>query len=390
MSYMKYYRDLVAEGERNEAYRRAIHAVVKPGDSVLDVGSGLGTFSFFAADAGASVVWAVDVDPVVHVAKAIGRLNGYDDRVEFIRGWLPDVELPGKADVIIFEDFSTHFLGGREFRLLRAVHERHAAPGVRTVAQAGELRAAPVSSAALYGQVAPFGAAETAFGIDWSPSREYVTNTPHRIVIDPAALLAEGRSVGTVRLDEPPEPESAFGSAAWTSERDAAVHGLAYWFDLDVGGQQRLSNAPGVASGSWGHLFLPIDPPLEVRAGSQIRATVGWTTRADGAPGWLVWEVEVGEEQRTGHSFRSRPASLADVAEGSPDSVPSLDRHGELELKVLALTDGTRSIRDIAGEMAAERGDLTQAEAERLVAEALRHKIRVGHGLAAAAERGGP
>jgi len=247
-----------------------------------------------------------------------------------------------------------------------------------------------VSSDALYAQVAPFGAAETAFGIDWSPSREYVVNAPLKVAIDPAALLAQGQSVGTVRLDKPPEPESAFGSAAWSSERDAAVHGLAYWFDLELGGRQRLSNAPGVEPAPWGHLFLPIDPPLDVRAGSEIRAKVGWTARADGAPVWLVWEVEVGEEHRSGHSFRSSPASLADVTEGSPDSVPSLDRHGELELKVLALTDGTRSIRDIAGEMAAERGDLTQAEAERLVAQVLRHKIRVGHGLAAAAERGGP
>ncbi len=390
MSEMKYYRDLLAQGERIEAFRRAIHAVVKPGDKVLDVGSGLGTFAFFAADAGASVVWAVDVDPVIHVAKAIGRLNGYDDRVEFIRGWLPDVEIAGKADVIIFEDFPPHLLDGRGFRLLRAVHERYAAPGVRAVPEAGELYAAPVSSEALYAQVAPFGTAETAFDIDWSPSREYVANTPLKVGIDPAALLAQGKRVGTVRFTEPPELESVSGSDSWSSERDAEIHGLAYWFDLELGGEQRLSDAPGVESGSWGHLFLPIDPPLEVRAGSGIRATVGATARGDGAPGWLAWEVEVGEEHRTGHAFRSGPASLADVIEGSPDSVPQLDRRGELELKVLALTDGTRSIRDIAREVVAERGNLTQAEAERLVARVLRHKIGVGRGLAAAAERGGP
>ena len=390
MNGMKYYRDLVAQRERIEAFRRAIHAVVKPGDNVLDVGSALGTFAFFAADAGASVVWAVDADPVIHVAKAIGRLNGYEDRIEFVRGWLPDVEIAGKADVIIFEDFPPHLLGGREFRLLRAVHERYAAPGVRAVPQAGVLYAAPVSSKALHAQVAPFGAAETVFDIDWSPSREYVANTPLTVGIDPAALLARGKRVGTVRLDRPPELESLSGSAAWSPERDADVHGLAYWFDLDLGGEQRLSNAPGAEPGSWGHLFLPIDPPLEVRAGSKIGASVGATPRGDGAPGCLAWEIAVDDERRTGHAFRSSPASLADVAEGSPDLVPSLDRRGELELKVLALTDGTRSIRDIAGEVAAERGDLTQAEAERLVARVLRHKIQAGFGLAAAAERGGP
>jgi hypothetical protein len=387
---MKYYRDLVGQRERIEAFRRAIHAAVKSGDKVLDVGSALGTFAFFAADAGAGVVWAVDTDPVIHVAKAIGRLNGYEDRVEFIRGWVPDVETPGKADVIIFEDFPPHLMGDREFRLLRALHERYAAAGVRTVPQAGELYAAPVSSEALQAEVAAFGAGETAFDIDWSPSREYVVNTPLTVGINPAALVAQGERVGTVRFTEPPELDSVSGSASWSAERDADLHGLAYWFELDLGGQQRLSNAPGAEPGSWGHLFLPIDPPLEVRAGSQIRATVGAAPRRERTPGWLTWKIAAHDELRTGHAFRSSPASLADMTQSSPDSIPSLDSRGELELKVLALTDGTRSIRDIAGEMAAERGDLPQAEAERLVAQVLRHKIRVGYGLAAAAERGGP
>ncbi|MGD2175984.1 MAG: 50S ribosomal protein L11 methyltransferase, partial [Candidatus Brocadiaceae bacterium] len=62
-SSVKYYRDLLGDRERIEAFRRAIQRAVQPGDRVLDVGTGLGTFAFFAADAGASVVWAVDGDP---------------------------------------------------------------------------------------------------------------------------------------------------------------------------------------------------------------------------------------------------------------------------------------------------------------------------------------
>ena len=388
MSDVKYYRDLLMQEQRIEAFRRAIGAVVRPGDRVLDVGTGLGTFAFFAADAGADQVYAVEVDPVIHVAKAVARLNGYADRVRFVRGLLPEVSLPQPVDVVIFEDFPSHLLGGGVFRLLRAVHEKYVAPGVRAVPQAGEVFLAPVSSAGLAAEVLPFGPSDAAYGIDWSPSREYVANAPLKRAIAPDSLLAPPRLVGQVRFDAAPHMEAVGGRATWRLEREAVVHGLAYWFDLDLGGGERLSNAPGAEPGSWGHLFLPLDPPLRVRAGDEIAAEVRAEPRADGAPGWLAWEVVAGAERRRGHEFAAAPASLSDLTMASPDAVPALALRGATELRVLGLTDGKRSIRDIAREIVAQRPDLTQPDAERLVAGVLYNKIEVGHGLAA--ERGGP
>jgi SAM-dependent methyltransferase len=386
VSDVKYYRDLLAQEQRIEAFRRAITAVVRPGDRVLDVGTGLGTFAFFAADAGAAEVYAVESDPVIHVAQAVARLNGYDDRVRFVRGLLPEVNLPEPVDVVIFEDFPSRLLGGSVFRLLRAVHEKYAAPAARAVPGAGEFFLAPVSSTQLWTEVAPFGPAETAFEVDWSPSREYVANTPLRRAVAPESLLAPAQPVGRVRLDATPDAAAVGGGATWRLERAAVVHGLAYWFDLDLGGGERLSNAPGAEPGSWGHLFLPIDPPTRVRAGGEIQAEVTAHPRPDGAPGWLAWEVVAEGERVRGHEFSAAPASLSDLAMASPDAVPSLAVRGATELKVLGLTDGSRSIRDIAREIVAERSDLTQADAERLVAGVLHDKIEIARGLAA--ERG--
>jgi hypothetical protein len=388
VSDVKYYRDLLAQERRIEAFRRAITAVVQPGDRVLDVGTGLGTFAFFAADAGAAEVYAVESDPVIHVAQAVARLNGYADRVRFVRGLLPEVELPQPVDVVIFEDFPSRLLGGSVFRLLTAVHQKYAAPDVRAVPAAGDLFLAPVSSEELLTELAPLGPEETAYGIDWSPSREYVANMPLSRAVPPESLLAPPQQVGRVRLDTMPAADAVGGQATWRLESDAEVHGLVYWFDLDLGGGERLSNAPGAETGSWGHLYLPIDPPLQVRAGGEIQAEVTAHPRPDGAPGGLAWEVLGGDERRRGHEFSAAPASLSDLAMGSPDAVPALGARGAMELKVLGLTDGNRSIREIATEIAAERPDLTQLEAERLVAGALRDKIEVRHGLAA--ERGRP
>lgn len=388
MSDVKYYRDLLAQERRIEAFRRAIAAAVRPGDRVLDVGTGLGTFAFFAVDAGAAEVYAVESDPVIYVARAVAQLNGYADRVRFVRGRIPEVSLPEPVDVVIFEDFPPRLLGGSVFRLLRAVHREFTAPAVRAVPEAAQFFIAPVRSDELWAEVAPFGPAEAAYGIDWSPSREYVANAPLKRAVAPASLLAPPQSVGRVRFDAAPDVGALGGLATWRLEREALVHGLAYWFDLDLGGGERLSNAPGAEPGSWGHLYLPIDPPVHVRAGGEIHAQVGADPRADGAPGWLAWEVAAEGERVRGHEFAAAPASLSDLATASPDAVPSLASRGATELKVLGLTDGTRSIRQIAREIAAERPDLTQPDAERLVAEVLHHKIVVERGLAA--ERGVP
>jgi protein arginine N-methyltransferase 1 len=384
---VKYYRDLLAQRQRIEAFRRAIVAVVRPGDRVLDLGTGLGTFAFFAADAGAEIVWAVDGDPIVHVAKAIGRLNEYEGRVQFLRGWLPELELPAPADVIIFEDFPSRLLSRDTHRLLHDVLGRYAAPEVRAVPARAEYHLAPVSSPVLWSEVDAFDA-ERAYGLDWTPSRSYVANTPLRATISSDALVSHPTRIGAMRFTEPPPPDAGGGEARWRLARAAVIHGLAYWFDLDLGGGERLSNAPGAQPGSWGHHFLPADPPLELSAGVDLRAVVRTGRLADGSPSWLSWELEAGGQRRRGHEFAAAPASLDDLAAASPDGIPTLDRRGAVEAKVLALTDGRRSLREIAGEIAAEGTGVSQAEAERIVARALRGRIRVDVGLATVA-RGG-
>ncbi|MGD2136182.1 MAG: class I SAM-dependent methyltransferase [Gemmatimonadales bacterium] len=384
---LAYYWGLLAQHDRIEAFRRAITGVVRPGDRVLDVGTGLGTFAFFAADAGACTVWAVDGEPVVHVAKAIGTLNAYDDRIEWVRGWLPDVDLPEPVDVFIFEDFPSPLLAGTVFELLRAVHDKYAAPGVRAIPAGAELFLAPVSSEELYARLGLAASALDRYGVDWSPVRPYVANAAAQVHVPADALAGAKRRVGTLRFDVAPSTRDMDAPADWRFEEPTTIHGLAYWFDLDLGAGETLSNAPGATPGSWGHLFLPVDPPIAADAGTSLEATVGSDARADGTPRWLWWEVVAGDERRRGHEFAAHPAALGDLVGASPDGVPRLALRGELEALVLHLTDGRRTVREIAEAVAAERG-MSQGEAERLVVRVLRDRIQVGSTLEAA--RGAP
>ncbi|MGD2152256.1 MAG: hypothetical protein PVG79_03250, partial [Gemmatimonadales bacterium] len=62
------YLHFLADTPRVDAFRRAIEASVAPGQLVLDLGTGIGTYAMFAARAGARVL-AVEHEPVIDVAR---------------------------------------------------------------------------------------------------------------------------------------------------------------------------------------------------------------------------------------------------------------------------------------------------------------------------------
>ena len=375
---VKYYRDLLAQRERIEPFRKALHDVIRPGDRVLEIGTGLGTFAFFAADAGAARVWGVEGNAIVHVAQTIARVNGYADRVELIRGWIPEVTLPELADVLVFEDFPPRLVDEGIFGLLRQLHERYVVPDVRAVPRRARFFLAPVSSDTVWNEVAFPGPDDEAYGIHWGASRSYVENTPLHVAIPADALAAEPAAATEFRFDRSPEIGALEARARWTLDSTATLHGLAYWFDLELAPGAWLSNAPGAWPASWGHLFLPLPEPVTAERNASLQAVVAPERLPHGGPGWLRWELTVEGRSFRGHEFAGEPASLGDLLAGSPDGVPVLTRAARIEAAVLDLTDGERTVADIAVALRSTYPEMSGPEAERLVAAVLVGRASAG------------
>jgi SAM-dependent methyltransferase len=98
----------LVDTKRTEAFRAAIRATVRPGDVVLDAGSGSGILAFFAAEAGARTVVAVEIDP--HLASCLERsvhANGLTHVIQVVCGDVCTVGLPKQVDVCICEIVDT-------------------------------------------------------------------------------------------------------------------------------------------------------------------------------------------------------------------------------------------------------------------------------------------
>src|SRR3954469_18961356 len=97
------HRWMLRDTVRNEAFQRALRAVVKPGDVVLDLGAGTGLLSILAAAAGAKKVYALERTKIADVARRMVERNGYKDIIEVREMDLEDTTLPEKADVLVSE-----------------------------------------------------------------------------------------------------------------------------------------------------------------------------------------------------------------------------------------------------------------------------------------------
>ena len=107
---------------RTTAFRDAIRRTVRPGDVVLDAGAGSGILAFFAAQAGAKKVYAVEVDrPLCGQLRANAERNGLGAVVEVVCADVRDVTGPERVDVVVAEMIETWLLDELQVPALNAL-----------------------------------------------------------------------------------------------------------------------------------------------------------------------------------------------------------------------------------------------------------------------------
>ena len=111
--------------ERTLAFRRAIHQVVRPGDVVVDAGAGSGILAFFAAEAGAAKVYAVEISAdLVSGLRLSVSLNELEDRIVIVPGDATEVDLPRNVDVVIGELMETGLIEETQVAVMNSLRAR--------------------------------------------------------------------------------------------------------------------------------------------------------------------------------------------------------------------------------------------------------------------------
>lgn len=269
------HRLMVADHVRTDSYRRAIEAVVRPGQRVLDVGTGTGILALFAARAGAEV-WAVDESSIVEVARRVAEANGLGGRVHFLRGRVEDVELPERVDVIVSEWMGFFALAECMFASVVDARERHLAPGGVLMPSGLRLFLAPIEDSDLHVERGIGLWERPVYGFDFGELVEHELRNLLTTSVDvrPSALLGPAVQLAAIDCATADADDFFFESSIELAvERAGTVHGFGGWFEVDLAPAVVLGTSPAGPATHWRQSFFPVRP-FPVRRGDRIQVDV--------------------------------------------------------------------------------------------------------------------
>jgi 2-polyprenyl-3-methyl-5-hydroxy-6-metoxy-1,4-benzoquinol methylase len=137
--------DMLNDRTRTSSYLESIRRNVRPGDVVLDIGTGTGIYAMAAARAGARHVYAIEAGPVASAARALFEANELSDRITLLRGWSTDLSLPERADVLISEVIGNEPLAEGVVGVTKDALKRLVKPDARLVPSRIRIYGLPVS-----------------------------------------------------------------------------------------------------------------------------------------------------------------------------------------------------------------------------------------------------
>jgi protein arginine N-methyltransferase 1 len=348
------HRQMLSDRARLGALERAVSAVVRPGDVVLDLASGTGILGLMACRAGAARVYSVDSGGIIDVARALARANGCADRMTFVMEDSTSVELPERADVLIGDQIG-HF--GFEAGLLEYysdARERLLKPGARIMPERVRLIVGLVESADLRDRIAFWSGRAAEFEL--SSATDIAVNTGYPLMLSGSNLLSGGECGAIIDLRT--ATAGVFDVTADLSAcRSGTLDAIGGWFVAELASGVTMTNDPAAPDRiSRQHVAFPLGAPVMVGAGDRV--TVSMRIRpADHLVNWTV-DVRNGERRVTHSTWNGMLLPREILARTRPEFVPRLTRRGKARQTVLDLCDGVRPVADIEREVYDRHRDL--------------------------------
>ena len=124
---LHYHFNMLHDNHRMKGFRTAIDIMVRPTDTVLELGSGTGPMSFFAAQR-AKKVYAVEYNPeLVEVSRRLVSLNDNGNRIEIIHANAAEYIPPEPVQAVICEMLHVGLLREKQLEVIAAFKRNYQA-----------------------------------------------------------------------------------------------------------------------------------------------------------------------------------------------------------------------------------------------------------------------
>jgi hypothetical protein len=266
---------MLADHYRNQQLARAIAAVVRPGDVVIDVGAGSGLLSMLAARTGARAVYALECGPMAEVARHLVHANGLEGVITVEPCHSTQWQAPEPANAILCETlgFAIFDEGFRES--LTDARERMLAPGGTLVPCRLRTFAVPVSPIE---NLPHLGGLNELCGFDFRPLTRLLRAASQRAYVPVENELANRAELWDLDCYTMPASELMDRQMSFTIHKTGLLGGFLLWFEADLGGGISLGNRCPHWSNHWGQLFLAAKQQQEVCPGDDVRLQIRYTS----------------------------------------------------------------------------------------------------------------
>ena len=351
INFVQWHAALVDDNTRVAAYDQAIAATVRPGDVVVDLGTGTGVMSLLACRAGAARVYAIEGGEMIEIVRRIVRANGLEDRVACLYGDSKQIELPERVDVAIADQTGPLGIGGGLFTAFNDARRRFLKPHGRTIPSQIDLSIGLAEYPEGWAPIAFWD--EPRLGFDMSAMHDVARNLGYEVHFTAAQLLSDLARVLSFRLAES-AAEASSGTATLAARRPGTLHGLFGCFSAELSAGVSISNSPlgpgTIKRRAW---YMPIERPVALETGDSVRAMVHLMPVEE----MVTWRVEVtgrdgvAKAKSTHSTFKGTLIAKEDLHRMRPEYAPRLSPQGEIKRAILELCDGVRSAQRIAEEI---------------------------------------
>lgn len=273
---------MLADQIRNDAFQQAIQNQVKAGDHVLDIGTGSGLLAMMAAKAGAKQVMACEMIPeLAEVATKVIKDNRLSNKITVVNQKSTQLSvgsaLNQPANVLISEILDAGLLGEGVLPTFRHAKANLLTDDAILIPQGAQVHACLIQCESIK-QLHPI---IEISGFDLSAFNQFnprqncmtltLTNTPHQKLTAPF-LACE------FDFRAPPPPASLTQpnrtEIVITATHSGELHGIAFWFNLQLDDEISLNSGPEAAPLHWGQTVYLFEQNRHVQQGESLRLAV--------------------------------------------------------------------------------------------------------------------
>lgn len=281
---------LLKDKVRMEAYKKAIFPSVKEGDTVLDIGGGLGILSFLALKAGASHVHVVEVEPsTLGLLRLIAKHNGLDKKMTFHKGLSSKLKLKKRVDLIVSELFGNLCLNENLLPVLIDARKRLLKNGGAIIPSSMKVFFAPCENRDWEFTTTALHNLE---GFDFLPDLPEIDVGTPSIIVNNADLLSEPKVFAYIDIMKA-KSDTATNLVMFVVSRDGLLAGFASWFEARLTDKVSFSTSPNDLTTHWKQGFLPLRSPQRVKAGQKITFELEFATDPSGLNSVMGYRFEV-------------------------------------------------------------------------------------------------